>query len=434
MPRVEFRAERVELVREPAGRTVLSVHGCWSSDAIRQVGRPDLVVEIGGARARTPPLPFDGSGAALAGPLPEPWSAIYEIDPALLAGASLSLETADGERHALPPAEPPGAKPANGGHRVEELAGVAAATTSEPAATPATPSPLEAVYRARSPEPASAPFGRVPEQEPISGRGQAVHAGPILEASDVAKSYGDVVALDGVDIDIEPGEILGLLGANGAGKTTLISIVAGLLPPDRGEVKIAGLDARADPLDVHRMIGVAPQELAVYLTLTVRRNLAFAGEMNGLEGVALDERVDEVADVLELTEMLDRPVQKLSGGEKRRVHTGMAMVHRPALLLLDEPTAGIDVTARSRFLDTVKLLASEGAAVCYTTHYLQEVEALDASVAILEAGRIVARGPVRELVAASGRAMVEVRFRDSVPAELRRLGTVEEQGALLRIE
>src|SRR4051794_24598112 len=160
MPRVEFRAERVELVREPAGRTVLSVHGCWSSDAIRQVGRPDLVVEIGSARARTPPLPFDGGGAALAGPLPEPWSASYEIDPALLAGASLSLETRDGERHALPPAEPPGAQRPNGGHRVEELAGVTTAAAPEPSPAPAPPtrSPLEDLYRARAPEAATAPF------------------------------------------------------------------------------------------------------------------------------------------------------------------------------------------------------------------------------------------------------------------------------------
>jgi ABC-2 type transport system ATP-binding protein len=255
----------------------------------------------------------------------------------------------------------------------------------------------------------------------------------LLEIRSLAKSYGDVCALENVDLNLAEGEILGLLGPNGAGKTTLISIIAGLRAPDRGTVRVGGVDVGADPMAARRQMGIAPQDLGVYLPLTVRNNLRFFGRMVGLRGRELEGRVEEVADALELTGLLDRKAQQLSGGEQRRLHTAMALLHRAPLLLLDEPTAGVDVATRNRLLDLVRRLAAEGASVCYTTHYLHEVEALDASVAILDHGRIVAHGDTRELVASSGGAVVEIRVEGDIPLGLASLGDVEHEESAVRI-
>src|SRR5215218_8626812 len=176
----------------------------------------------------------------------------------------------------------------------------------------------------------------------------------LLEIRSLAKSYGDVCALEDVDLDLAEGEILGLLGPNGAGKTTLISIVAGLWAPDRGTVRVGGIDVRSDPTGARALMGIAPQDLGVYLPLTVRNNLRFFGRMVGLRGRDLTGRVEEVADALELTGLFDRKAQQLSGGEQRRLHTAMALLHRAPLLLLDEPTAGVDVATRNRLLDLVR--------------------------------------------------------------------------------
>ena len=238
----------------------------------------------------------------------------------------------------------------------------------------------------------------------------------MLEVAGVRKSYGTVPALDGVDLTVAAGEVLGLLGPNGAGKTTLVSIIAGLRRADAGVVRVCGIDVGKNPTAARRCTGLAPQELGIYPILTVRENLVFFGELAGLRRARLLRRIDEVADALELTGLLPRLARDLSGGEKRRVHTAMALMHRPQLLLLDEPTTGVDVSTRSRLLDVVRELANDGAAVCYSTHYLPEVEALGASVAILEAGRVVARGTVAELVRAHGRSAVELRFDGPPPA------------------
>jgi ABC-2 type transport system ATP-binding protein len=233
------------------------------------------------------------------------------------------------------------------------------------------------------------------------------------------KSYGDVVALDGVDLDIAAGEICGLLGPNGAGKTTLVSITAGLRHADAGRVTVNGVDALTRSAEARRFIGLAPQELGIYPTVRVRDNLLLFGELAGLRGRTLAARVSEVAEVLELTDLLERPARTLSGGEKRRVHTGMAMLHRPPLLLLDEPTTGVDVRTRARLLEAVRqMAAADGTAICYSTHYLPEVEALGASVAIIEQGRIIARGTVPDLVRRHGGAAVELAF-DGPPPTVR---------------
>lgn len=241
----------------------------------------------------------------------------------------------------------------------------------------------------------------------------------MLGVEGVRKRYGDVVALDGVDLAVDAGEICALLGPNGAGKTTLVSIVCGLRHPDAGSVTVNGIDAVRDSGQARRHLGFAPQELAIYPTVLVRENLAFAGELADLRSTALAARIEQVADALELTHLLDRPARALSGGEKRRVHTAMAMIHGPELLLLDEPTTGVDVATRARLLDTVRGLAVEqGTAVCYSTHYLPEVEALGASVTLVDQGRVIAQGTVAELVARHARTMVELTF-DGPPPPLR---------------
>ncbi len=238
---------------------------------------------------------------------------------------------------------------------------------------------------------------------------------PVLRVEGLRKAYGDEVALDGVDLEVEPGDIVALLGPNGAGKTTLVSIVAGLRGADGGSVRIGGIDALAHPHRVRPLFGLAPQETGIYPTLTCRQNLRFFAELTGLRNRALHAAVDSVAEALQLTELLDRRAQHLSGGERRRLHTALAFVHRPALVMLDEPTTGADVRTRTQLLELVTDLAANGSAVVYSTHYLHEVEQLGASVIIIDQGRVIARGPSGELVDAHAANVVEMTFAGAAP-------------------
>jgi ABC-2 type transport system ATP-binding protein len=255
----------------------------------------------------------------------------------------------------------------------------------------------------------------------------------MLEVRGMEKAYGDVVALSGVDLDIAPGEVLGLLGPNGAGKSTLISIVAGLTAPDRGTVRVCGLDVWSNRLQVRRLLGIAPQELGVYLQLSVSQNLRFFGKLAGLTRADLNDRIATVSEALGLGDLLDRRAQELSGGEKRRLHTGAALLHGARLLLLDEPTAGVDIATRNSILALVKRLAADGTAICYATHYLPEVEALDASIAILEDGQFTTKGTVGDLIATFDEAVVEIRFDTSLPTDLAVEGRVDGDECLVRL-
>ena len=217
-----------------------------------------------------------------------------------------------------------------------------------------------------------------------------------MRLTGVVKRYGDRVALAGVDFEVPPGEVVALLGPNGAGKSTLVSIAAGLLAPDAGSVEVRGRP------------GLAPQEIGLYPSLTVRENLWAFAELYGVSR----RRAERLLEPFVLSHLADRPAGRLSGGEQQRLHMALAVVHRPRVVLLDEPTAGADTQTRSAILRAVRALAADGAAVVYTTHYLPEVEELDAGVALLEAGRIIATGSVSELVAAHAESTVEITYTD----------------------
>jgi ABC-2 type transport system ATP-binding protein len=254
----------------------------------------------------------------------------------------------------------------------------------------------------------------------------------MLVVAGVRKAYGETVALDGVDLAVAAGSILGLLGPNGAGKTSLVSIVAGLRRPDAGSVHVAGIDVARDPHGAHQLIGYAPQETGVYPTLTVRDNLRFFAGLAGLRRRELRERIDAVGDALGLTELFDRRGSEISGGERRRLHTAIALVHRPQLVLLDEPTTGADVRTRSEILSLVRSLAEAGSAVVYSTHYLHEIEELSATVAFIDHGRIVASGALADLVRQYGSSALVLTFDGLIPAAARVDGAVVD-GSSVRI-
>jgi ABC-2 type transport system ATP-binding protein len=219
----------------------------------------------------------------------------------------------------------------------------------------------------------------------------------LLRVHQLSKFFGTVRAVDEVGFEVQPGEIYGLLGPNGAGKTTTISMLCGLLKPDAGEVLIDGVSFWSDPARAQRMMGVVPQDIALYEELTGRENLEFWGRMAGLASVEARRRSTELLEALSLADRARDPVKTYSGGMKRRINLGCALLHRPKLLLLDEPTVGIDPQARANILDFVRHLCTEGTGVLYTTHYLEEAEALCRRIGILDHGKLLAEGTLTEL-------------------------------------
>jgi ABC-2 type transport system ATP-binding protein len=230
----------------------------------------------------------------------------------------------------------------------------------------------------------------------------------VIAVRDVRKSYGATKAVDGLSLDVSAGEVFGLLGPNGAGKTTTIHVVVGLVAPDSGTVVVDGRGAPTDP-EVRRRIGVAPQAIALYDELTGEENLTFFGRLFGLSGGALRGRVDRLLEWTGLAARRRDRVKGYSGGMKRRLNLAAALVHDPPILLLDEPTAGVDPQSRNAIFDAVRELRGEGRTVVYTTHYMEEAERLCDRVAILDHGRLLALGTVDALVARhGGRSVVTV--------------------------
>ncbi len=220
----------------------------------------------------------------------------------------------------------------------------------------------------------------------------------VLACSGIRKAFGDLVAVDGVGFHIAPGETYGLLGPNGAGKTTTISIISGLLERDEGEVLVVGETMDPEATKAKRHVGLVPQDLAIYPDLDARENLKFFGRLYGLRGAELDRRVDEVLDIIELRDRADDRSDEYSGGMKRRLNIGIGLLHHPTLLILDEPTVGVDPQSRNAILESVERLGEEGMAVLYTTHYMEEAERLCDRIGIIDHGQIKAEGTQRELV------------------------------------
>lgn len=249
---------------------------------------------------------------------------------------------------------------------------------------------------------------------------------PVLRVQDLAKRYGKLTAVGGVSFDIAPGETMGLLGPNGAGKTTTISMVAGLLQPDSGTVTIAGRSMAEDTIAAKRHIGLVPQDLAVYPELSARENLAFFGRLQGLRGGALSERIARVLELIGLADRAKGPVKKFSGGMKRRLNIGIGLLHEPTLLILDEPTVGVDPQSRHAILESVEALSTEGMAVLYTTHYMEEAERLCDRIAIIDSGLIQAEGTRDELIRLTG-GVDTIRLTGSgeVSAAAERLRTLD---------
>ena len=252
----------------------------------------------------------------------------------------------------------------------------------------------------------------------------------IVEVAHLQKNYGDNQAVKDVSFAIEEGEVFSLLGPNGAGKTTTISMLSCLLEPSAGDASIAGHSIRRQPMEVKRVIGVVPQEIALYEDLSARENLMFWGRMAGMSGAALKRRVDEVLAQIGMREKSNQRVKTYSGGMKRRVNIGVGLLHQPRILFMDEPTVGIDPQSRRNILDSIKELNRQGMTILYTTHYMEEAEELSHRVGIIDHGQLIALGTQAALTKMIGQQdtlrlhLAEGADADALAAALRTLPDV----------
>ncbi len=243
---------------------------------------------------------------------------------------------------------------------------------------------------------------------------------PIIEVRKLVKRYGELTAVDSVSFEVVEGEIFGLLGPNGAGKTTTIAVLASLIPPTSGTALIAGIDVTRDSLATRSKIGVVPQEIALYPSLSARDNLAFWGRMYGVPSETLSRRIDELLETVQLSERAGNRLDTFSGGMKRRVNIAAGLLHRPDVLFLDEPTVGIDPRTRRSILDLVSDLNAQGLTVLYTTHYLEEAEFLCDRIGIMDEGKMIAIGTRAELTAGIGMSEVITIAADGLGDEAAR--------------
>ncbi|MCL2037348.1 MAG: ABC transporter ATP-binding protein [Oscillospiraceae bacterium] len=219
----------------------------------------------------------------------------------------------------------------------------------------------------------------------------------MLTMKSVVKRYGNHTALDHLTLSLQKGETLGLLGPNGAGKTTAIRALTGLTGIDAGEILLFGKPLKGNANEIKNKLGVVPQDLALYETLSARDNLEFFGKLYGIKGAELRSRVDEILEILGLSDVAKKAPKKFSGGMKRRLNIGCAIIHKPKLLILDEPTVGIDPQSRNHILNFVSEINNQGTTVLYTSHYMEEIERLCSRVSIMDSGRVIADGSVDEL-------------------------------------
>jgi len=214
----------------------------------------------------------------------------------------------------------------------------------------------------------------------------------------VIKRYGELAVVDHLDLEVIEGEVLGLLGPNGAGKSTTINMLCGLINADAGDVMLFGQKQSVKNLDARRGLGLVTQHITLFSELSVLENLRYVGGLYGLRGSELNERVEEVLAFIDLKDHVKKKPKQLSGGMQRRLNIGCALVHRPKLLIMDEPTVGIDPQSRNHILESVKKLAENGTTVIYTSHYMEEVQAVCDRIVIMDMGRVIAEGTVDELI------------------------------------
>jgi len=260
---------------------------------------------------------------------------------------------------------------------------------------------------------------------------------PMLELTGLGKDYGDRTAVKALDLVVNRGEILGLLGPNGAGKTTTISMACGVVTPTRGKVTVDGVDLAKSPGIAKGKLGLVPQELALYEELSATQNLLFFAALYGIRGALARERLQWALKVVGLEDRASDIVKTYSGGMQRRLNIAAGLVHKPELLILDEPTVGVDPQSRNHIFDTVRALRESGMTVIYTSHYMEEVEALCDRVAIVDAGAIVALGTIPELVAKHAGKGVELEIAGDIEAAAtaaRAHATVNVENNLLRVE
>jgi ABC-2 type transport system ATP-binding protein len=241
---------------------------------------------------------------------------------------------------------------------------------------------------------------------------------PILIAQDLQKSFGEIEAVKGISLQVARGEVFGLLGPNGAGKTTTISMLTALLEPSGGKITVDGLDLKAHTNEVKAKMGLVPQEMALYMSLSARQNLTFFGRIYGLKGKELRQRVDEVLGMIGLTERADDAVGDYSGGMKRRVNIGAGLLHKPEILFLDEPTVGVDPQSRNAIFESVETLNRAGMSVIYTTHYMEEAQRLCHRVAIVDEGNLIALDTPTALIRSLGGGVVMLGVAEGAPEDL----------------
>lgn len=245
----------------------------------------------------------------------------------------------------------------------------------------------------------------------------------VISVANLSYRYrgADAPALDGVDLSVPRGSSFGLLGPNGAGKTTLLNLLTGLLPPQQGTLHIAGFDITAEPARIKAMNGLVPQEYAFYLALTGRENLRFFADVYGLEPAQWRKRLDYCVGVCGLESVLDRPAGHYSGGLKRRLNLAIGLLNAPQILYLDEPTVGVDAQSRQVIVGAIQALRSQGTTLIYTSHYMEEIEAICDELAIIDRGRVVARAPMSELLHAEHDKEVRIKLLTPLTVEDKQL-------------
>ncbi|GAA5347067.1 ABC-2 type transport system ATP-binding protein [Planifilum fimeticola] len=231
-----------------------------------------------------------------------------------------------------------------------------------------------------------------------------------LDVRGLRKSYGNIAALQGVSFSVRSGSCFGLLGPNGAGKSTTMKILTGIVTADAGTVRVLGLDTAKQQNAIRRQVGYVPQEITLYEKLSARDNLVFFGEMYGIRGSELRQRIQEVLRATALEQRAYEPVATFSVGMKRRINIAAALLHRPKLLILDEPTVGIDPQSRNYIFEMIRSLRAQGMTIIYSTHYMEEVEALCDDIAIIDHGRVIAQGSLSDLLDRFGKKAVYVEM------------------------